>query len=93
MQMYYIFEIYHTTIGRATINTKAYSPNTHTLFSFSTIHDGKAIPKLIAPGPSGLPYFSQFLLDSSSVKAYRIKLACTAVQLAKSVSVYLISFG
>lgn len=42
---------------------------TQTEFSFSTIHDGNAIPKLIAPGPSGFPYFSQFFLDSSSVKA------------------------
>lgn len=56
-------------MGNATMKTSAYNPNTHTLFSFSTIQDGKAIPKLIAPGPSGLPYFSQFLLDSSSVNA------------------------
>lgn len=44
--------------------------HTQTEFSFSTIHEGKAIPKLIAPGPSGLPYFSQFLLASSSVRAW-----------------------
>lgn len=43
---------------------------THTEFSFSTIHDGKAIPKLIAPGPSGFPYFSQLRRASSSVKAW-----------------------
>lgn len=58
-----------TTIGSATINTNAYKPKTQTLFSFSTIHDGNAIPKLVAPGPSGLPYFSQFFLASSSVSA------------------------
>lgn len=67
--MFCIVELILTTIGRATINTKAYNPNTHMVFSFSTIQDGKAIPKLIAPGPSGFPYFSQFFLASSSVRA------------------------
>ena len=36
--------------------------NSHTLtrneLSLSTIHEGKAMPKVAALGPSGLPYFS-----------------------------------
>ena len=66
-------ERYHhvpTLTGKATMNNNAYSPRTHMEFSFSTIQDGRAIPKLIAPGPSGFPYSSQFLLAVSSVKAF-----------------------
>jgi len=64
--------LYHhipTIVGKATMNINPYTPKTNTEFSFSTIQEGKAIPKLIAPGPSGFPYFSQFFRASSSVKA------------------------
>lgn len=69
-----------TITGRATINTNAYKPSTHILFSFCTIQEGKAMPKLIALGPSGLPYKSQFFLASSSVKAYKLNTTIEAVQ-------------
>ena len=36
-------------------------------FCLSTIQAGRAMPKVAAWGPSGLPYFSQFSLDSSLV--------------------------
>jgi hypothetical protein len=55
------------------MNSKAYSPKTQIEFSFSTIHDGRAMPKLMASGPSGLPYISQFLRAVSSVKAFEAK--------------------
>ena len=48
-------------------NSLTSTPPTQTEFCFSTIHAGRAMPKLAAWGPSGLPYFSQFSRDSSSV--------------------------
>ena len=44
---------------------------THIEFFFSMIQAGRAMPKLAAWGPSGLPYFSKFSLDSSSVSLGR----------------------
>lgn len=58
-----------TTVGSAIMKTSPQRPSTHREFSFSTIQEGSAMPKCIAPGPSGLPQRSKFLLASSSVRA------------------------
>jgi len=59
-----------TVVGSATMNTRVYNPSTQIEFCLSTIQEGNAIPKLIAPGPSGFPYRSQFRRAVSSVRAW-----------------------
>lgn len=54
-----------------TSNTTKKHASTVTWYSFYKRNLGNAIATWKLPGPSGLPYFSQFSLAVSSVKVYK----------------------